>query len=113
AVLGRPPGAILPAAPAVQERQRGVDAIVALVPALLAREHRPRLDLAELRVETRCGRIEQARDAVLGRVAAPAAPARKRGVELAPAGGTTDVARQSHDRTIVTGRVRQDAFRNR
>ena len=73
AVLGRAPGAVLPAEVAVQERQRRVDPVVGLVPALLAREHGPGRELAQLRVEAGRRRVEQARDAVLDRVV-PAAP---------------------------------------
>ena len=53
AVLGRGPGAVVPAEVAVQERQRRVDPVVGLVPALLAREHRPGRELAQLRLDAR------------------------------------------------------------
>ena len=78
AVLGRAPGAVLPAEVAVQERQRRVDPVVGLVPALLAREHRPGRELAQLRVEPGRGRVEQARDAVVGLVVPAAGAADER-----------------------------------
>ena len=67
AVLGRPPGAVLPAEVAVEERQRRVDPVVGLVPALLPRELGPGGELAQLRLEPGRGRVEQPRDAVLAR----------------------------------------------
>ena len=96
-MLGRAPGAVVPAEVAVQERQRRVDAVVGLVPALLAREHGPRLELAQLRVEAGRRRVEQARDAVLGRVAAAAAGADELVVEAAAAGRAADVRRERQE----------------
>ncbi len=91
AVLGCAPGAVLPAEVAVQERQRGVDAVVGLVPALLAREHRPRLELAQLRVEAGRRGVEQAHDRVLALIAAAAHRADEIAVEAATASRAADV----------------------
>ena len=87
------PGAVLPAEVAVEERQRRVDPVVGLVPALLAGEHRPGRELAQLRVDARRGRVEQAHDAVDARVAATAGAAGERRGECPAAGGADDEAR--------------------
>src|SRR5438067_10083229 len=76
--LGRAPGTIVPAELTVQVRQRRVDAVIRLVPALLAGEHRPRVQLAQLRLEARSGWVEQTRNAVLHGVRPRAAAAGRR-----------------------------------
>ena len=72
-VLVRAPGEVVPAEVAVHVREHGVDLVVGLVPALVARHLRPALRLAPLLGHARRGLVEQARDAVLDGVLAAAA----------------------------------------
>ena len=107
--LGRAPGAVLPAEVAVQERQRRIDAIVGLVPALLARELGPGLELAQLRREPGRLRVEQPWDPGLRGVATSAGEAAEIGVERAAAARTDDERGDGHRRDDSRGLRRLSA----
>jgi hypothetical protein len=100
-MLGRAPRTVLPSELAVQVRERGVDSVVRLVPALLVCEDGPRFELAELRREAGSGRVEEPWDPVLDGVASAAPSTRERRVKLAATGRTADVGRELHGATIL------------
>ena len=108
AVLGRRPGAVVPAEVAVEERQRGVDPVVGLVPALLLRELGPAGELAELRVEPGRRRVEQARDPV-GASRSAARRSRRRARRRARPGRPG--RRRTRGRQLSSGRSRRAARR--